>query len=146
MSLNRLLSFVPLARRLGSAVNRRVSSGAFLVFLSFNLLTAVWGLMLLVSLAVFFAFAWFTPGVAYFDSISARDAEIASINSLTGVDVLQRKAVFDVLKGYDNGATATFLCHIALGTLLFMIIGSTAGLLLVRWIKRHLGTIEDENR
>ncbi|HXR48504.1 MAG TPA: hypothetical protein VN784_13795 [Candidatus Limnocylindrales bacterium] len=146
MSLNRLLSFVPLARRLGSAVNRRVSSGAFLVFLSFNLLTAVWGLMLLVSLAVFFAFAWFTPRVAYFDSISARDAEIASINSLTGVDVLQRKAVFDVLKGYDNGATATFLCHIALGTLLFMIIGSTAGLLLVRWIKRHLGTIEDENR
>jgi len=101
--------------------------------------------MLLVSLAAFFAFAWFTPGVAYFDSISARDAEIASINSLTGVDVLQRKAAFDVLKGYDNGVTATFLCHVALGTLLFIIIGSTAGLLLVRWIKRHLGTIADEN-
>jgi hypothetical protein len=144
MSLNRLLSFVPPARRLGSAVDRRVSSGAFMVFLSFNLLTALWGLMLLASLAALITFAWFTPGVAYFDSTSARDAEIQSINSMTGIDVLQHKAAFDVSKGYDNGATATFLCHIALGTLLFMIIGSTAGLLLVRWIKRHLGTVQDE--
>lgn len=145
MSLNSLLSFVPFARRLGSALNRRVSSGAFMVFISFNLLTAIWGLMLLASLAAFIAFAWFAPGVAYFGSTDARDAEIASINSMTGIDVLQRKAVFDVSKSYDNGATATFLCHIALGTLLFMIIGSIAGLLLIRWIKRHLGTIEDDN-
>ena len=98
--------------------------------------------MLLVSLVAFFAFVWLAPGVSYFGSTGARDAEIQSINSMTGVDVLQRKAVFDVAKGYDNGATATFLCHVALGTLLFMILGSIAGLLLVRWIKRHLGTVE----
>ncbi|MGA9776912.1 MAG: hypothetical protein WBS33_01440 [Verrucomicrobiia bacterium] len=115
-----------------------------MVFFSFNLLAAVWGLMLLVSLAAFIAFAWFTPGVAFFGSTSARDAEIASINSVTDVGVLQHKAAFDVSEGYANGATATFLCHIALVTLLFMIIGSTAGLLLVRWIKRHLGTVQDD--
>ncbi len=100
--------------------------------------------MLLASLAAFVVFAWFTPEVAFFGSTDARDAEIAAINSATDVGLLQNKAVFDVTEGYANGATATFLCHIALGTLLFMMIGSIAGLLLVRWIKKHLGTIGDD--
>jgi hypothetical protein len=85
-----------------------------------------------------------TPRVAFFGSTSARDAEIASIKSVRDVGVLQDKAAFDVSQGYANGATATFLCYVALGTLLFLILGSTAGLLLVRWIKRHLGTAKDD--
>ena len=63
---------------------------------------------------------------------------------MTDVDLLQRKAVFDVSQGYDSGVTATYLCHIAVDTLLFMMVGSIAGLLLIRWIKRHLGTVEDD--
>jgi hypothetical protein len=58
----------------------------------------------------------------------------------TDVGLLQGKAVFDVTQGSASSATATGLCHIALGTLLFMMIGSIAGLLLIRWIKRHLKT------
>ena len=97
-------------------------------------------MMLLVSAAALIVFALLTPGVAFFSSTDARDAEIQSINSVNDVGVLQHKAAFDVSHGYENGATATFLCHIALGTLLFMMIGSIAGLLLIRWIKRHLRT------
>ncbi len=150
MSLNRLLSFVPLARlsrrsqaetdQPGSDADRPASSGAFMISLSLNLLAAVWGLMLLVSAAALIVFALLTPGVAFFSSTDARVAEIQSINSVNDVGVLQHKAAFDVSHGYENGATATFLCHIALGTLLFMMIGSIAGLLLIRWIKRHLRT------
>ena len=144
MSLERLLSFVPFARRPDSASDGPASSGAFMIFFSHNLLAAVWGLMLLVSAAALIVFALLTPGVAFFSSTDARDAEIQSINSINDVGVLQQKAAFDVLQGYENGATATFLCHIALGTLLFMMIGSIAGLLLIRWIKRHLRTGGDD--
>jgi len=153
MSLNRLLSFVPLARlsRRSRAKtdrtdpqpedsDRPASSGAFMIFFSLNLLAAVWGLMLLVSGAALIVFFLLTSRVAFFSSTDARDAEIQSINSVNDVGVLQHKAAFDVSHGYENGATATFLCHIALGTLLFMMIGSIAGLLLIRWIKRHLRT------
>jgi len=115
-----------------------------MIFFSLNLLAAVWGLMWLVSAAALIVFALLTPGVAFFGSTGARDAEIQSINSINDIGVLQHKAAFDVSQGYANGATATLLCHIALGTLLFMIIGSTAGLLLVRWIKRHLSTVRDD--
>jgi len=142
MSLERLLSFVPFARRPDSASDGPASSGAFMIFFSHNLLAAVWGLMLLVSAAALIVFALLMPGVAFFGSTDARDAEIQSINSVNDIGVLQHKAAFDVSQSYDNGATATFLCHIALGTLLFMMIGSIAGLLLIRWIKRHLRTDE----
>jgi hypothetical protein len=147
MSLNRLLSFVPFVRRLvprSRDSDDEASSGEFMISFSFNLLKAVWGLMMLVSLAAFIVIAVLTPRVAFFGSTSARDAEIASIKSVRDVGVLQDKAAFDVSQGYANGATATFLCYVALGTLLFLILGSTAGLLLVRWIKRHLGTAKDD--
>lgn len=147
MSLNRLLSFVPFARRLAPQErdsDRPATSGTSMIFLSFNLLTAVWGLMLLVSTVVLFVFALSTPGVAFFGSASARDAEIDSINSVTDIGLLQHKAALDVSEGYASSATATYLCHLALGTLLFIIVGSVAGLLLVRWIKRHVRTVDDE--
>ncbi len=111
-----------------------------MISFSFNLLAAVWGLMLLVSAAALIVFALFTSGVAYFGSTDARDAEIKAINSINDIGVLQHKAVFDVSHGYENGATATFLCHIALDTLLVIMIGSIASLLLIRWVKRHLRT------
>jgi hypothetical protein len=148
MSLNRLLSWVPFARRLlpqGRDPDGQASSGPFMVFFSFNLLTAVWGLMLLVNAVALIVFLLYTSGVAYFGSIDARDAEIQSINSAVDLGVLKDKAAFDVSQGYDNGATATWLCYIAVCTSLFMIVGSIAGLLLVRWIKRHLGTIQDDD-
>ena len=153
MSLNRLPSFVPFAslfRRSHAETDRPdprsqdsdrpASSGAFMIFFSLNLLAAVWGLMLLVSAAALIVFALLTSGVAYFGSPDARDAEIKAINSINDIGVLQHKAAFDVAHGYENGATATFLCHIALGTLLVLVIGSIASLLLIRWIKRHLRT------
>ncbi|HLX96699.1 MAG TPA: hypothetical protein VKU37_13215 [Verrucomicrobiae bacterium] len=157
MSLNRLLSFVPLARlsRRGQAEmdrlvpqgqdsDRPAFSGAFMIYLSLNLLVALWGLMLLASAAALIVFALLTPGVAFFSSTDARDAEIQSIKSVSDVGLLQQKAVFDISQGSASSATATFLCHIALGTLLFMMIGSIAGLLLIRWIKRHLRTGDEE--
>jgi len=143
MSLYRLLSFVPFARRLGSAWDRRVTSSAWMISLSLNLLAAVWWLTLLVSAAVLIVFAWHASDVTFFSSPGARDAEIQSIKSVTDVGLLQNKAVLDVSEGSASSATATFLCHIALGTLLFMIIGSIGGLLLTRWMKRHLRTVED---
>ena len=100
--------------------------------------------MLLVSAAVLFIFALLTPRVAFLGGASARDAEIHSIKSVTDIGLLQSKAVLDVSEGYASGANATFLCQIALGTLLFMIIGSIGGLLLIRWMKRHLRTAEDD--
>jgi len=143
MSLNRLPSFVPFADPpdpQSQDSDRPASSGTFMISFSFNLLAVVWGLMLLVSAAALIVFAWFTSGVAYFGSPDARDAEIKAINSINDIGVLQHKAAFDVSHGYENGATATFLCHIALGTLLVLVIGSIASLLLIRWIKRHLRT------
>lgn len=148
MSVNRLLSLLPFVRRLvphGRDPDSQGTSGPFMVIFSFNLLTAVWGLMLLVSATALVVIALYTPGVAYFGSSDARDAEIQSINSVTDIGVLQRKAAFDVSQGYDNGATATWICYIALLTLLFLVVGSIAGLLLVRWIKRHLGTVADDD-
>jgi len=147
MSLNRLLSFVPLVRRLvqqSRDSDRPATSGGFMIFLSLHLLAAVWWLMLLVSAAVLIVFAWHTPGVAFFGSPGARDAEIQSIKSVTDIGLLQSKAVLDVSEGSASSATATFLCHVALGTFLLMILGSIAGLLLVRWMKRHLRTVKDE--
>ncbi|HEV2436689.1 MAG TPA: hypothetical protein VG077_11885 [Verrucomicrobiae bacterium] len=138
MSLNQLLSFVPFVRRPGSDSDRRASSAAFMVFLSLNLLAAVWGLMLLVSAVALLIFAVLTPGVAFFSSPDARDAEIQSIKSVTDAGLLQRKAVYDVAQGSASSVTATYLCHVAVDTLLFMMIGSIAGLVLIRWIKRHL--------
>ena len=143
MSLNQLLSFLPFARRPGSDSERRAPSAAFMVFFSINLLAAVWGLMLLVSVVALFVFTVLTSDVAFFNSNEARDAEIQSIKSVTDVGLLQQKAVLDVSEGYTTGATATFLCHIALDTLLLVIIGSIGGLLLVRWMKRHLRTADD---
>ena len=144
MSLNRLLNFVPFAHRLGSVVDRYESPAAFLVFLSLNLLAAMWGLMLMVGVVVLFVFALHTPGVALFGSPGARDAEIESINSVTDVGLLQHKAVLDVSEAYSNGATATFLCHLALGTLLFIVAGSIGSLFLVRWIKGQLRTGQED--
>ena len=148
MSLNRLLSYVPFVGRL--VPQRRGSddpatSGPFMVFFSFNLLRVVCGLMLLVSVTALIVIAVYTPGVAYFGSPDDRDAEIQTINSATDMGVLQRKAAFDVAQAYDNGATAGWLCDIALFTLSFMIAGSIAGLVLVRWIKKHLGTIGEDD-
>lgn len=99
--------------------------------------------MLLLSVVVLFIFAFLAPRVAFFGSASARDAEIQSIQSVTDIGLLQQKAVLDVSESYATGATATFLCHIALGTLLLMMIGSIGGLLLVRWMKRHLAPAEE---
>ena len=147
MSLNRLLSFVPFVRRRvppAQDLDDQATSGTAMIFRALNLLAAVWWLMLLVSATVLIVFALLTSGVAYFSSTSARDAEIHSVNSITDIGLLQRKAVLDVSESYATGATATFLCHIALGTLLFMIIGSIGGLLLIRWMKRHLGPAEDD--
>ena len=147
MSLNRLLSFVPLARRLVPPwrdSEGQVSSGAFMIFLSFNLLTAVWGLMLLVSVTALIIFAVLTPGVDFFSSPDARDAEIQSIKSVSDVGLLQQKAVYDISQGSASSATANYLCHTAVETLLFFIIASIAGLLLVRWIKKHLKTGEGD--
>lgn len=145
MSLNRLPSFAPLARRLGSASDRPATSGASMIFRALNLLAAVWGLMLLASAAALVVFALLTPRVAFYSDASARDAEIQSIKSVTDIGLLQQKAVLDVSEGYATGANATFLCQVALGTLLFMIIGSIGGLLLVRWMKRHLSPTEDDS-
>lgn len=75
---------------------------------------------------------------------SARGAEIHSINSVTDVDLLQRKAVLDVSEDYASGATATLLCHLDLSTLLVTIIGSIGGLLLIRCLKRRLSPDEDD--
>jgi hypothetical protein len=144
MSLNQLLSFVPFVRRPASDSDRQASSAAFMVFFSLNLLAAVWGLMLLVSAAALLIFAVLTPGVAFFNSASARDAEIESIKSVTDAGLLQRKAVYDVSQGSASSATATYLCHVAVDTLLFMMFASIAGLLLIRWIKRHLTTAGDD--
>ena len=143
-------SFVPLARlssrsqaetdQPGSDADRPASSGAFMISLSLNLLAAVWGLMLLVSGAALIVFVLLTSRVAFFSSTDARDAEIQSIKSVNDVGLLQQKAVFDISQGSASSVTATYLCHIALWALLFMMIGSIAGLLLIRWIKRHLRT------
>lgn len=138
MSLNQLLSFVPFARRPGSDPDRRASSAAFMVFFSLNLLAAVWGLMLLVSAVALLIFAVLTPGVSFFNTADARDSEIESIKTVTDAGLLQRKAVYDVAQGSASSATATYLCHVAVDTLLFMMIGSIAGLVLIRWIKKHL--------
>jgi hypothetical protein len=111
-----------------------------MISLSLNLLAAVWGLMLLVSGAALIVFVLLTSRVAFFSSTDARDAEIQSIKSVNDVGLLQQKAVFDISQGSASSVTATYLCHIALWALLFMMIGSIAGLLLIRWIKRHLRT------
>lgn len=143
MSLNRLPSFVPFdgpPDPQSQDSDRPASSGTFMISFSFNLLAAVWGVMLLVSAAALIVFALFTSGVAYFGTTDARDAEIQAINSINDIGVLQHKAAFDVSQGYENSATATSLCHIAIDTLLFIMIGSIAGLLLIRWMKRHLRT------
>lgn len=147
MRLIRLLSFVPFVRRrVPSArdLDDEGTSSVAMIFRALNLLAAVWALMALVSATVLIVFALFTPEVAFFNSPGARDAEIHSIQSATDVGLLQSKAVLDVSQGYAIGATATFLCHIALGTLLFMIVGSIAGLLLIRWMKRHLTPAGDD--
>jgi hypothetical protein len=144
MSLSRLLNFVPFARRLNSTSDDEATYAVTMIFRALNLLAAVWGLMLLVSAVVLFIFALLAPGVAYFSSAGARNAEIHSINSVTDVGLLQRKAVLDVSEGYATGARATFLCHVALGTLLFVMIGSIVGLLLICWVKRHLTPAGDD--
>ena len=110
---------------------------------SLNLLALIWWIILLVSAAVFFIFAWSTPQTGFFSSTGARDAEIQSIKSVTDIGLLQQKAMLYVLAGYATGATKTFLCRIALGTSLLIIIGSVAGLAQLRWIKRHLRDSED---
>jgi hypothetical protein len=143
MSLKRLLSFLPFARRLDSTSDCQSTSGAAMIFFSLNLLAAVWAVMLVVSAAVLLVFALLTPGVAFFGSAGARDAEIHSIKSVTDIGLLQNKAVLDVSEGYASSARATFLCHVALGALLFIIVNSVAGLLLVRWMKRHLSPADD---
>jgi len=143
MSLNRLPSFVPFASPpdpQSQDSDRPASSGVFMISFSFNLLAAVWGLMLLVSGAALIVFVLLTSRVAFFSSTDARDAEIQSIKSVNDVGLLQQKAVFDISQGSASSVTATYLCHIALWALLFMMIGSIAGLLLIRWIKRHLRT------
>ena len=124
------------------ALDHEATSDAAKIFRAFNLLAAVWWLMLLVSAIALVLFAFLTPDVAYFTSTITRDAEIHSINSVTDIGLLQRKAVLDVSEGYATGATATFLCHFALYTLSFMIVGSIVGLLLIRWMKRHLTPAE----
>jgi uncharacterized Tic20 family protein len=139
-----MLNFVPFARRLSSSSDDEATSAVTIIFRALNLLTAVWGLMLLVSAVVLLVFALLTPGVTYFSSAGARNAEIHSIKSVTDVGLLQRKAVLDVSEGYATGARATFLCHIALGTLLFMMLGSIVGLLLICWMKRHLTPAGDD--
>lgn len=110
---------------------------------SLNLLAVVWWIILLVSATVFLVFAWYTPQTGFFSSTSARDAEIQSIKSVTDIGLLQQKATLYVLTGYATGATKTFLCRIALGTLLLIIIGSVAGLFQLRWIRSHLSDSED---
>lgn len=146
MSLNRLLSFVPLVgRRVPPArdMDDEAKSGAAMIFRALNLLAAVWGVMLVVSAAVLIVFVLLAPRVAFFSSTSERDAEIHSIKSVSDFGLLQRKAILDVSKSYTAGATATFLCYIALGALLFIIIGSLGGRLLIRWMRRHLSPTED---
>jgi hypothetical protein len=101
--------------------------------------------MLLVSVIALIVIAVYTHDVAYFGSPDDRDAEIQTINSAVDLGVLKDKAAYDVSVGYDTGATATWLCYIAIGTCLFTSVGSVSGLLLVRWIKRHLGTVADED-
>jgi len=148
MSLKRLLNLVPFVGRLvppGRDSDNQGASGPFMVFLSFNLLRVVCGLMLLFSVATLIVIAVYTPRVAYFGSTDDRDAEIQTINSAVDLGVLKDKAAYDVSVGYDNGATATWLCYITIGTCVFMIAGSIAGLVLVRWIKKHLGTVADED-
>lgn len=147
MSVIRLLSFVPLVRRLAPPerdLDDEETSDVTILFRALNLLTAVWGLMLLVSAAILVVFALLTPRVAFFNSTSARDAEIHSINSVTDIGLLQHKAALDVSEGYTSGATATSLCHLALGTLLFFIIASIVGLLLIRRLKRRFSTDEKD--
>ena len=148
MSLIRLLSFVPLVRRHvppARDLDDEAASGVAKIFRALNMLASVWIVMLLVSAAALIVIALFTPGVAYFTSTGARDAEIHSINSVTDIGLLQRKAILDVSESYATGATATFLCHVALGTLLFLMIGSIGGLLLIRWMKRHLRPTRDDS-
>ncbi|HKW29004.1 MAG TPA: hypothetical protein VJT54_06695 [Verrucomicrobiae bacterium] len=144
MSLNQLLGFLPFARRPGSDSERRASAGPFMVFFSINLLAVVWGLMLLVSVVALLAFAVLTSDVAFFNSNDARDAEIQSIKSVTDAGLLQQKAIYDVSQGSASSMTATYLCHFAIDTLLLMMIASIVGLLLILWIKRHLGTVGEE--
>lgn len=148
MSLNHFLSFVPFVRRRVSparGLDDEATSAAAMIFRALNLLSAVWGLLVLVSVAALLVFALLTPKVAFFNSAGARDTEIHSIKSVTDVGLLQRKAVLDVSEGYASGATATFLCHLAIVTLLLIIVGSIGGLLLVRWMKSHLGTAGDSD-
>ena len=115
-----------------------------MIFISLNLLSVVWAAMLLVSVIALLVLALLAPKVAFYSSTSARDAEIHSIQSVTDIGLLQRKAVLDVSEGYASGATATSLCHVALGALLLMIIVSVTGLLLVRWMKKHLSPAEGD--
>ena len=115
-----------------------------MVFFSINLLAVVWGLMLLVSVVALLAFAVLTSDVAFFNSNDARDAEIQSIKSVTDAGLLQQKAIYDVSQGSASSMTATYLCHFAIDTLLLMMIASIVGLLLILWIKRHLGTVGEE--
>jgi hypothetical protein len=148
MNVKRLLGLVPFVGRLVPSARDAddpATSTPFMVFFSFNLLKVVCWLMLLVSAIALIVVAIYTPGVSYFGSPDDRDAEIQAINSAVDLGVLKDKAAYDVSIGYDNGATATFVCYVALGTCLFMSVGSISGLLLVRWIKRHLGTIADED-
>ena len=123
------------------ALDHEATSDAAKIFRALNLLAGVWWLMLLASTAVLVVFAWFTPGVAFFNNPSARDAEIQSIKSVTDVGLLQNKAILDISEGSASSANATFLCQIALGALLFFIIGSIGGLLLIRWMKRHMSPV-----
>ena len=99
--------------------------------------------MLLVRMAALFVFAWYTPQTGFFSSASARDAEIQSIQSVADVGLLQQKAILYVSAGYATGVTKTFLCHIALGTFLLIIIGSAVSLVQLRWVRRHLSDSED---
>jgi len=109
-----------------------------MVFFSLNLLAVVWGLMLLVSAGALFIFAVLTPGVSFFNTADARDAEIESIKSVTDAGLLQQKAVYDVSQGSASSVNATYLCNFAVEAFLLIMIGSIAGLLLIYWIKRHL--------
>lgn len=144
MSLNRLLTFVPFARRLGSVSDREEVSAATMIFRALNRLAAVWCFMLLVSTAVLLIFALLTPRVAFYKSPGARDAEIHSIQSVTDIGLLQHKAALDVSEGYATGATATFLCHVALWTFMLINVASIGGLLLIRWMKWHLSPDQED--
>jgi hypothetical protein len=101
-----------------------------------NKLAVVSWLTLSLAIVARLFFGLLTPEVALITTTSNRDAKIQSIKAETDIIRLQAEAEYLVAASYGTGTTATFLCRVALFTLLVVIVGSVVSLVQIRRLQR----------